>query len=182
MRVASRLSFVNRVIQDSRGCLWLATLGGLARFDGIRLRALLFTVGSELARAVCQSASKLADLRNPKFLGVPLREYSLPPNLRGQAGKAELIGAEDGFRANSRRRPVWKRSARLPSCPRSWRRSSSHCWPRESRRLRRPCKRTAPMPSRRPVHKFPATRSRWPPLRGGGASAEWIFRQLEQKL
>ena len=63
---------VNRVIQDSRGFLWLATVGGLARFDAIRFR-----------------------------------EYSLPPNLRGQAGKAELIGAEDGFRANSRRRPVW---------------------------------------------------------------------------
>jgi len=40
------------------------------------LRAVPFTVGSELARAVCQSASKLADLRNPEFLGVPLRSLS----------------------------------------------------------------------------------------------------------
>ena len=40
-------------------------------------RALLFTVGSELARAVCQSASKLADLRNSEFLGVPLRSLSV---------------------------------------------------------------------------------------------------------
>ena len=31
----------------------------------------LVTAGSELARAVCQSASKLADLRNPESLGVP---------------------------------------------------------------------------------------------------------------
>jgi ligand-binding sensor domain-containing protein len=50
------LSFVNRVIQGSRGYLWLATLGGWARFEGIRFR-----------------------------------EYSLPPNLRGQEGKAELL-------------------------------------------------------------------------------------------
>ena len=35
--------------------------------------ALRFPVGSELARAVCRSASKLADLRNPKFLGVPYK-------------------------------------------------------------------------------------------------------------
>jgi hypothetical protein len=37
---------------------------------GKLFRALLYTVGSELARAVCQSASKLADLRNSKFSGV----------------------------------------------------------------------------------------------------------------
>ena len=36
------------------------------------VRTILFTVGSELARAVCQSASKLADLRNPGYFGVPL--------------------------------------------------------------------------------------------------------------
>jgi hypothetical protein len=42
----------------------------MAQF-GKPYRVLLFTVGSELARAVCQSASKLADLRNREFLGVP---------------------------------------------------------------------------------------------------------------
>ena len=43
--------------------------GGLAGLNATR--ALLFIVGSELARAVCQSASKLADLRNTEFLRVP---------------------------------------------------------------------------------------------------------------
>jgi len=37
--------------------------------------ALLFTVGSELARAVWQSASKLADLRNPELLEVPFGDF-----------------------------------------------------------------------------------------------------------
>ena len=41
------------------------------------LGRLLYTVGSELARAVCQSASKLADLRNYEFLGAPLRSLSV---------------------------------------------------------------------------------------------------------
>ena len=44
-------------------------------------RALLFTVGSELARAVCQSASKLADPRNSEFLGVrPKQVERVVPN------------------------------------------------------------------------------------------------------
>ena len=43
------------------------------------LKALLLAVGSELARAVCQSASKLADLRNSEFLGVPLKRLGDKP-------------------------------------------------------------------------------------------------------
>jgi hypothetical protein len=51
--------------------------GGESAVIDRRYRAFLLTVGSELARAVGRSASKLADLRNPDFFGVLYRDSLL---------------------------------------------------------------------------------------------------------
>ena len=58
---------------DARGSRWSALSPTRC------LKALLLAVGSELARAVCQSASKLADLQNPEFVGVPLKRLGDKP-------------------------------------------------------------------------------------------------------
>ena len=53
-------------------------------------RTLPFTVGSELARAVCQSASKLADLPYTESSGVFSRSLSVGAILRG-GGTYDLL-------------------------------------------------------------------------------------------
>jgi hypothetical protein len=62
-------------------------------------RALLFIVGSELARALKYRASKLTDLRNTEFLGMPsMVEQSLKIHVGGQHSAYRAICSAQRYR------------------------------------------------------------------------------------